>query len=136
MPKIQCPHDGVELETVPDKRTPQGLLRCPKCHCIFRVVLAVYDADCAQFKGIPKKKKESGAMLTTPFFPLSDPKETAESKKTEETKKPDFVIEFPSPMVGVDETSDAIPKRKRGRPKGSKNKPKEKKDDFPDFTIL
>lgn len=43
---IHCPHDKTELVLVPDKKTPEGLLECQKCHCMFRVSLAIFDHKC------------------------------------------------------------------------------------------
>lgn len=55
---IHCPHDKTELELVRDDRTPEGLLRCPKCKCSFRVSLAIFNGDC--YKRIyPQVKRDS-----------------------------------------------------------------------------
>ena len=53
--KLHCDHCNAELELIVDKRTPEGLLRCPKCKCIFRVILVTSDAKCYN-KRFPQKE--------------------------------------------------------------------------------
>jgi len=63
---IHCPHcKNVELKLQEDKRTPEGLLECPKCHCTFRVCLGIFDGKCyvrmnpdhGKLREIEKQKK-------------------------------------------------------------------------------
>lgn len=44
--RIHCPHDNAELTLLKDEKTPEGLLQCPKCKCMFRVCLASFDMKC------------------------------------------------------------------------------------------
>jgi uncharacterized C2H2 Zn-finger protein len=66
MISVKCPHDNAELKLVEDKKIGD-YLECPKCKCIFRVCLAVYNKDCyTRMQGIPKKrkrKKDEGEMI-------------------------------------------------------------------------
>lgn len=79
---IHCPHDKAELELVSDVRTPEGLLRCPKCHCKFRVCLATFDKDCLRLRGNGPK---SGVLLTTPFS-IEMPKKRGRPAKKEKVE--------------------------------------------------
>ena len=94
MIKIHCDHDNAELELVKDNRTPEGLLRCPKCKCMFRVMLVSNDAKCynkrfpqkvIEVTKVTKKRKmppqkgaiktlENPVLLTTPFYTSEDGK--------------------------------------------------------------
>lgn len=63
MIKVHCDHDNSELELVKDTRTPEGLLRCPKCKCMFRVMLVSNDAKCYE-KRFPQKKVTEVTKIT------------------------------------------------------------------------
>ena len=79
--KLHCPHENAELDLVKDERTPEGLLKCPKCKCMFRVMLVTNDAKCYD-KRFPQKKvtevtkvtkkAKKPVLLTTPFYTSDD----------------------------------------------------------------
>jgi hypothetical protein len=80
---ILCPHDKAELVLVPDEKTPDGLLKCPKCGCIFRVCLAVFDRKC--FSKIHPKtewKSDKKQVVT-----IEDTLKAIEKKKRGRPKK-------------------------------------------------
>lgn len=57
---IHCPHDKTELILIPDEKTPDGLLKCQKCNCTFRVCLAIFDHKCFS-KIYPTTKWKEGS---------------------------------------------------------------------------
>lgn len=80
---IHCPHDKTELILVPDKKTPDGLLKCPTCGCIFRTCLAVFDHKCFSKIHPTTEWKSDKKQVTT----IEDTLKQIEKKKRGRPKK-------------------------------------------------
>lgn len=82
---VHCPHDKVELVLVPDEKSPDGLLKCPKCGCTFRVCLAIFDKDCY-------------AKMHSMDFALVVPEKKKKRKRSKKKKEDHGFPDFGSPI--------------------------------------
>jgi hypothetical protein len=107
---VHCPHDKAELELVPDKKSPDGLLECPKCHCTFRVCLAIFNRQCFA-KIHPTTDWKPDEKITMTIRKTQDYTPDAKLVAAIKEKQKDTVEWVGGPMQEVPA------KRKRGRPR-------------------
>jgi len=116
---MKCIHDGCSgtLVEKPEEKIGPNVFECSSCHCVYRLVNTRKAVGCPSLKEYVSKKetKSKSQSLNASDASIKSSEESANVPT--DAKTPDEKL-----LNTIQEIGDRAVLRKRGRPKGSKNK--------------